>query len=51
MWLPQSAELFCNWRGKRMHRRLSYSNYMLFSVDEKQKIAEPKQETQSPPEN
>ena len=51
MWLPQSAELFCNWRGKRMHRRLSYSNYMLFSVDEKQKIAEPKQETQGPPEN
>lgn len=51
MWLPQSAELYCNWRGKRMHRRLSYSNYMLFSVDEKQKIAEPKQETQSQPEN
>lgn len=51
MWLPQSAELYCNWRGKRMHRRLSYSNYMLFSVDEKQKIAEPKQETQSPPDN
>lgn len=51
MWLPQGAELYCNWRGKRMHRRLSYSNYMLFLVDEKQKIAEPKQETQSPPQN
>lgn len=51
MWLPQSAELYCNWRGKRMHRRLSYSNYMLFSVDEKQKIAEPKQEKQKPQEN
>lgn len=47
MWLPQSAELFCNWRGKRMRRRLSYSNYMLFSVDEKQKISEPKTESES----
>ena len=51
MWLPQSAELYCNWRGKRMHRRLSYSNYMLFSVDEKQKISEPKPETESPQQN
>lgn len=51
MWLPQSAELYCNWKGKRMHRRLSYSNYLLFSVDEKQKISEPKAETQSQPQN
>jgi tetratricopeptide (TPR) repeat protein len=42
MWLPQSAELYCEWRGRRMHRRLSFSNYLLFSVDEKQKISEPK---------
>lgn len=45
MWLPQSAELYCDWRGKRMHRRLSFSNYMLFSVDEKQNIAPPKEQT------
>lgn len=42
MWLPQSAELYSDWRGKRMHRRLSFSNYVLFSVDEKQSISEPK---------
>ena len=47
MWLPQSAELYSDWRGKRMHRRLSYSNYLLFSVDEKQRISEPKAETES----
>jgi tetratricopeptide (TPR) repeat protein len=46
MWLPQNAELYCDWRGKRMHRRLSYRNYLLFSVDEKQKISEPKTESQ-----
>jgi tetratricopeptide (TPR) repeat protein len=51
LWLPQSAEVYYDWRGKRIHRRHSFSNYALFSVDEKQKIAEPKQETQSQPEN
>ena len=51
MWLPQSAELYSDWRGKRMHRRYSFSNYMLFSVDEKQRISEPKTETKSQTEN
>ena len=46
LWLPQSAEVYSDWRGKRMHRHLSYSNYLLFSVDEKQKICEPKAETE-----
>ena len=40
MWLPQSAELYSDWRGKRMHRRHSFSNYILCSVDEKQSISE-----------
>jgi tetratricopeptide (TPR) repeat protein len=44
MWLPQSAEVYYDWRGKRIHRRHSFSNYMLFAVDEKQQIAEPKAE-------
>jgi tetratricopeptide (TPR) repeat protein len=51
MWLPQSAELYSDWRGKRMHRRHSFSNYMLFSVDEKQRISEPKTDTKSQTEN
>lgn len=51
MWLPQVAEVYFDWRGQRVHRRHSFSDYMLFSVDEKQKIAEPKTETQSQPEN
>ena len=51
MWLPQSAELYCDWKGRRMHRRLSFSHYLLFSVDEKQKISEPKAETEGLEEN
>jgi tetratricopeptide (TPR) repeat protein len=42
MWLPQSAEVYYDWRGKRVHRRHSFANYMLFVVDEKQQIAGPK---------
>jgi len=41
MWLPKTAELYCDPKGKRIHRRLSFSNYLLFAVDEKQKISAP----------
>lgn len=51
MWLPQTAEVYFDWRGRRMHRRHSFSNYLLFSVDEKQHISAPKVETQNQPEN
>jgi tetratricopeptide (TPR) repeat protein len=44
MWLPQIAEVYYDWRGHRCHRRHSFSNYLLFSVDEKQRISEPKTE-------
>jgi len=42
LWLPQSAEIYFDWRGQRVHRRHSFSNYVLFSVDDKQKILPPK---------
>lgn len=52
MWLPRTAEVFHDWRGRRIHRRHSFSNYMLFSVDDRQRIGEPKTEevpsTESP---
>ncbi len=44
MWLPQSAEVYYDWKGRRIHRRHSFSNYMLFAVDDKQKITVPKVE-------
>ena len=48
MWLPQTAEVFYDWRGRRSHRRHSFKNYLLFSVDDKQQIAEPKAENANP---
>jgi tetratricopeptide (TPR) repeat protein len=42
MWLPQSAEVYYDWKGRRIHRRHSFSNYLLFGVEDKQKITVPK---------
>jgi tetratricopeptide (TPR) repeat protein len=42
MWLPTSAEIYYDWKGRRAHRRHAFSNYLLFSVDEKQHISQPK---------
>lgn len=44
MWLPQSAELYYDWKGLRIHRRHSFSNYLLFAVDDRQRISAPKTE-------
>ena len=49
LWLPQTAEVYYDWRGKRTYRRHSFNNYLLFSVDDRQKIAEPKATQESPP--
>jgi hypothetical protein len=43
MWLPMSADVYYDWRGRRIHRRHSFSNYVLFGVEEKQKISAPKE--------
>jgi len=42
MWLPKTAEVYFDWKGRRIHRSHSYSNYMLFSVESQHKISAPK---------
>jgi hypothetical protein len=41
LWLPLSAEVYFAWRGQRVHRRHSFDHYMLFTVDDKQRINTP----------
>jgi tetratricopeptide (TPR) repeat protein len=48
MWLPHTAEVYYDWRGRRTYRRHSFSNYLLFSVDDKQRISAPKAAQESP---
>jgi tetratricopeptide (TPR) repeat protein len=50
MWLPSTAEVYFDWKGRRFHRRHSFSNYLLSAVDEKQRISAPKS-AEMPPEN
>jgi len=53
MWLPQTAEVYYDWKGKRFHRVHSFSNFLLYSVDEKQRITVPKVDadaSSSPPD-
>src|SRR5262249_29732252 len=49
LWLPASAELFLDFHGHRLHRRHYFRDYMLFSVDETQKISEPKAALEATP--
>ena len=41
LWLPKSADWYCNLAGQRYHRRHSFSHFLLFSVDDTQKIGAP----------
>lgn len=43
LWLPSHTDLYLDYNGHRMHRQESFTNYMLFSVDEQQRIQTPKQ--------
>lgn len=44
LWLPGSADYYAMLRGRRFHRRHSFTNYVLFSIDDQQKIGEPPKE-------
>jgi hypothetical protein len=41
LWLPKSADWYCNISGQRFHRRHTFSQFLVFSVDDKQKISAP----------
>ncbi len=44
LWLPESAEIYFDYGNRRMHRRHHFRDYMLFAVDERQQISDPKVE-------
>jgi len=43
LWLPQTAEIYVERKGKRFYRRHAYSDFRLFNVDASQKIQTPNQ--------
>lgn len=48
LWLPADTDIYFDYRGKRVHRRHSFSDFLLFSVDDKQKIEKPREAAQLP---
>jgi hypothetical protein len=40
-WLPATTDFYTELKGRRIHRRLSYSDYVLFSVEDRQKFGDP----------
>lgn len=50
LWLPRSADVHFDWKGQRVHRRHSFDNYLLFSIDENERISAPKNGN-LPPDN
>lgn len=48
LWLPKSAEVYMFFRGRRYYRKHSFEKYMLFSVDDEEKIREAKHDPAGP---
>jgi tetratricopeptide (TPR) repeat protein len=42
LWLPRNAEVYSDWNKFRVHRQHSFGNYLLFNVDESERIGSPK---------
>jgi len=43
MWLPMTADIYLDLRGRRIRRMNAFNNYLLFSVDDRQNISAPKE--------
>jgi hypothetical protein len=51
LWLPKSADWYSSLSGQRYHRRHTFTHFLLFSVDDFQKIGKPKEPTDEPPKD
>ena len=49
LWLPKSADWYSSLSGQRYHRRHTFSHFLLFSVDDQQKIGKPKEPDEQAP--
>jgi len=46
LWLPKSADWYSSLSGQRYHRRHTFSHFLLFSIEDQQKIEKPKEPVQ-----
>jgi len=50
LWLPESAEMYAKFGGKRYRQRHQFAEFTYFSVDTRQKISDPKIPEKEPPQ-
>jgi tetratricopeptide (TPR) repeat protein len=48
LWLPKSAELYFDFRKRRIYRKHSFDHFMLFSTETDEKVGGPKQDPKVP---
>jgi len=48
LWLPSSADYYRISSNRRIHRRHSFTDYVLFSVEDRQQIGEPPKDKTTP---
>jgi tetratricopeptide (TPR) repeat protein len=48
LWLPYSSETYLDFNSHRIHRRQNFGNYLLFWVDDRQRVEKPKQAVEEP---
>jgi hypothetical protein len=51
LWLPWRADSYMEVHGKRYHHNHTLTNYMLFSVETKNKVSPPKEPVEEPKQN
>ncbi len=42
VWLPVAAEFVCERKGRRSHERITFTDYLLFAIDNQQQLMAPK---------
>jgi len=43
LWLPKSADWYCTLKNHRYYRRHTFTNFLLYSVDDKEELGAPRQ--------
>jgi len=42
LWLPKTAEVYYDWKGRRIHRQHNFKRYFLFAVDDTEAVVDPR---------
>jgi tetratricopeptide (TPR) repeat protein len=42
LWLPKTAEVYYDWKGRRIHRQHNFKRYLLFAVDDTEADVDPR---------